>query len=252
MSLPVCIYGYGNLGSQLFSYLESIEGVQLSVISENATLRDNNRRTTLEKLSDGTLVFLCVPDSVVHDLIGQIPDTCIPIICSGAVHIPDDKKKFIGVWYPLYSFKKGQKADWEKVPIFCEAKDKKVEGVLQLLNGILGKTAFWIDSASRSKIHLGAVFANNFTNALLMATEEVLSDFSKEEVLDALYPIIDQTITRWKEGGAKQFQTGPAVRGDKKTIDSHLEMMNNYIEEKNLYIIMTKYINKKINKYQKN
>lgn len=248
MSLPVCIYGYGNLGSHLFSYLEGFEGVQLSVISSHATLKDDNRHITLEKLSDGTLVLLCVPDSVVNDLIDKIPDTCIPIICSGAVHIPENKNKGIGVWYPLFSFKKGQKIDWEKVPVFCEANHKEVEDKLQSLNGILGKTAFWMDSVSRSKLHLGAVFANNFTNALLMATEEVLSDFSKEEVLDTLYPIINQTITRWKEGRAKQYQTGPAVRRDKKTIDSHLEMMNNYTDEKNLYILMTEYINKKMNK----
>ena len=248
MSLPVCIYGYGNLGSHLFSYLEGFEGVQLSVISSHATLKDDNRHITLEKLSDGTLVLLCVPDSVVNDLIDKIPDTCIPIICSGAVHIPENKNKGIGVWYPLFSFKKGQKVDWEKVPVFCEANHKEVEDMLQSLNGILGKTAFWMDSVSRSKLHLGAVFANNFTNALLMATEEVLSDFSKEEVLDTLYPIINQTITRWKEGRAKQYQTGPAVRRDKKTIDSHLEMMNNYTDEKNLYILMTEYINKKMNK----
>lgn len=248
MSLPVCIYGYGNLGSHLFSYLEGIEGAQLSVISKNATLIDDNRHTTLEKLSDGTLVFLCVPDSVVIDLIEEIPDTCIPIICSGAVHIPDDKKKSIGVWYPLYSFKKGQKVDWEKVPVFCEANHKEVEDTLQSLNGILGKTAFWVDSVSRSKFHLGAVFANNFTNALLMATEEVLSDYTKDDVLNALYPIIKQTITRWEKGRAKQYQTGPAVRRDKKTIDFHLEMMNNYTDEKNLYILMTEYINKKMNK----
>ena len=248
MSLPVCIYGYGNLGSHLFSYLEGFEGVQLSVISSHATLKDDNRHITLEKLSDGTLVLLCVPDSVVNDLIDKIPDTCIPIICSGAVHIPENKNKGIGVWYPLFSFKKGQKIDWEKVPVFCEANHKEVEDKLQSLNGILGKTAFWMDSVSRSKLHLGAVFANNFTNALLMATEEVLSDFSKEEVLDTLYPIINQTITRWKEGRAKQFQTGPAVRGDRETIDSHLEMMNNYTDEKNLYILMTEYINKKMNK----
>lgn len=248
MSLPVCIYGYGNLGSHLFSYLEGFEGVQLSVISSHATLQDDNRRTSIERLSDGTLVLLCVPDSVVNDLIDKIPDTCIPIICSGAVHIPENKNKGIGVWYPLFSFKKGQKVDWEKVPVFCEANHKEVEDKLQSLNGILGKTAFWMDSVSRSKLHLGAVFANNFTNALLMATEEVLSDFSKEEVLDTLYPIINQTITRWKEGRAKQYQTGPAVRRDKKTIDSHLEMMNNYTDEKNLYILMTEYINKKMNK----
>lgn len=252
MSIPVCIYGYGNLGSHLFSYLDSIEEIQLFVISENATLRDDNRRTQIEELQDGTLVFLCVPDSVVNDLIDEIPDTCIPIVCSGAVYIPENRKSDIGVWYPLYSFKRGQIVDWEKVPVFCEANHKEVESVLQSLNKILGKTAFWIDSVSRSKLHLGAVFTNNFINALLMATEEVLSDFSKEEVLDALYPIINQTVTRWEDGRAKQSQTGPAVRGDKKTIESHLEMMNNYTDEKNLYTLMTKYINKKMNKKSKN
>lgn len=248
MSLPVCVYGYGNLGSHLFSYLEGFEGIQLSVISSNRLFQADSRRTHLEELQEGTLVFLCVPDSAVNDLINQIPDACIPIICSGAVHIPENTKSGIGVWYPLYSFKKGQKVHWEKVPVFCEANSKAVETTLKSLNKTLEKSAYWIDSLSRSKLHLGAVFVNNFTNALLMATEEVMSDFTKEEVLNALYPIINQTLTRWKEGGAKQFQTGPAVRGDKKTIDSHLEMMNNYTNEKNLYILMTEYINKKMNK----
>ena len=46
--------------------------------------------------------------------------------------------------------------------------------------------------------------------------------------------------------GAEKALTGPARRGDRETINKHLNLLKDYNEEKEIYKLLTNYI---INKY---
>ncbi len=39
--------------------------------------------------------------------------------------------------------------------------------------------------------------------------------------MDILYPLIDETLRKAKELGSEKAQTGPAKRGDQKTVSLH-------------------------------
>ena len=136
--------------------------------------------------------------------------------------------------------------EWKEVPVFTESYTKPITLYLKLLNSKLGINAKELDSDRRLKLHLAAVFVNNFTNALLNAAEESLSDFTRDEVINALLPIAKQTINRWPAANASELQTGPAVRGDNDTILRHLAQLSNLPEESELYASITKYIAQKI------
>lgn len=248
MGISVCIFGYGNLGQHLYTYFSEYTDLTIYLCTSQKKFPNSIGSDQLRQLPEETLVFLCLPDSIVRDWIEKMPKHLIPVICSGAVSIPDLSQREIGVWYPLYSFNANQQVDWDLIPIFCEANGTLVKAKLEYLNECVHTTPSWLDSKKRAQLHLGAVFVNNFTNALFMAVESTLEEFNKEELLSGLLPIINQTVTRWGQGKAIDHQTGPAKRGDGSTINSHLEMINTYSLETNLYIAMTEYINKKINK----
>ena len=234
--LKTYIIGRGNLGSHIANlFREHDFDFKIINISE------------LSLVDQNSLVWLCIPDSAIGELIEKlIPSGCLMIYASGAINIQEKWKSQVGVWYPLYSFRKGYDLEWKEVPVFTESYTKPITLYLKLLNSKLGINAKKLDSKKRLKLHLAAVFVNNFTNALLNAAEESLSDFTRDEVINALLPIAKQTINRWPAANASELQTGPAVRGDNDTIMRHLAQLSNLPEESELYASLTKYIAQKI------
>ena len=54
--------------------------------------------------------------------------------------------------------------------------------------------------------------------------------------ISILLPLVNQTLTQLDSKNIKHLQTGPAVRNEKKTINKHIEL----IEDKDLKIIYKK------------
>ena len=61
-----------------------------------------------------------------------------------------------------------------------------------------------------------------------------------------LQPLIDETTARLQTGQPKDYQTGPARRGDQKTIEKHLSITEPPLTE--LYTLLTKTIKKQYGK----
>jgi predicted short-subunit dehydrogenase-like oxidoreductase (DUF2520 family) len=95
----------------------------------------------------------------------------------------------------------------------------------------------------RRKLHLAAVFCNNFVNHLYVLVEE----YCNKEGLDfsLLLPLIRETSDRLEELPAAKAQTGPAIRNDASTIEKHLEMLGSYPIMKELYSVLTESIKRK-------
>jgi predicted short-subunit dehydrogenase-like oxidoreductase (DUF2520 family) len=92
----------------------------------------------------------------------------------------------------------------------------------------------------RLKLHMAAVFCNNFVNHLYALTAE----YCTKETLrfELLIPLIQETAQRLLEMPPSQAQTGPASRNDKETMQKHLELLDNYPQLKEIYILFTKSI----------
>jgi predicted short-subunit dehydrogenase-like oxidoreductase (DUF2520 family) len=107
----------------------------------------------------------------------------------------------------------------------------------------LSKKVEPIDSAQRKVIHIAAVFACNFTNHLFSISEGILK---KEKMNFALLePLIKETLQKAFELGPPQAQTGPAIRGDNKIIQQHLDYLQNEPEIQELYRLISEDIMKK-------
>ena len=62
-----------------------------------------------------------------------------------------------------------------------------------------------------------------------------------------LIPLIKQTAKKIKTNKPSSVQTGPAKRGDEKTIKKHLQLLEKYAEQKKVYELFTSLIKKKYN-----
>ena len=95
----------------------------------------------------------------------------------------------------------------------------------------------------RCYIHMNAVYVSNFVNVMLQIGEKLLKKKSLD--ISILEPLVKETIKKSFVMGAENALTGPARRHDMNTIQNHLNLLNDDVEEKKIYELLTDYILKK-------
>jgi predicted short-subunit dehydrogenase-like oxidoreductase (DUF2520 family) len=142
-----------------------------------------------------------------------------------------------GVFYPLQSLRKDD-IDPPLIPIFLDGSDELTKRKLELLaNSISPQHVAQAGDDARLKLHVAAVFVNNFTNHLYVLAE----DYCKKEGIDfkEMLPLIEETALRVKEISPSRSQTGPAERNDQETIQKHLELLESHPQLKKVYEFLT-------------
>lgn len=249
MNTPkVHIYGLGNVGYHLYLLFQQ-KGVNFGYVFSdysNDLGVDTLEKEEINSINEDDFIFVTTSDKLVLDAVEEVRKYTINIIItSGGINLKD-LPEFVSVFYPLYSFNKYNEIDWGKVPVFLEYNNEIDRDFKVLLNQLEINTSF-LNSDDRNKIHLAAVFVNNFTNANLIAAKEVLDHYGIQK-FEYLIPILMQTAQKVLTNNPTDCQTGPAVRGDQDVINHHLDLLKDMRDEKELYILLNKYIIQKFNK----
>jgi predicted short-subunit dehydrogenase-like oxidoreductase (DUF2520 family) len=129
---------------------------------------------------------------------------------------------------------------YSEIPVFIEASDSKGLSLLSDSCNIIFGTSHVLDSDRRSILHLAAVFACNFTNASLVAAQEIAEKNGID--FQVLLPLISETFSKNLKNRPFQNQTGPAMRHNNQIIGKHLEMLSSNPSLKMMYEAITRYI----------
>lgn len=192
---------------------------------------------TLNQETD--LLIMALPDQTIPDFALVLKNlgnyTGLVAHTSGTQSLKSVLQYFdhAGVFYPLQSFTRYSKPDMSVVPFCIEGSSPGIEAQLASIAGRLSADVRIIDSAQRAAIHLAAVFAGNFSNHMYAIADGLLEKVSVD--LDILLPLIRETASRIADKHPAGLQTGPAVRGDRTTIEFHLQMLQEYPEWKEIY-----------------
>lgn len=202
--------------------------------------------TDLEK-DDSELLMLAVSDHAIKEIADRydLGSFSMVVHCSGAVSLDvfkDTNLTHYGVFYPLQTMSRHKTIDYSQVPLYIEANSPESEERLIRLGKSISKNVDKMNSEARMKAHVAAVFASNFTNYLLAVAEDLLQLHNLDRSL--LYPLLDETIEKFKDQGALVSQTGPAIRGDNDTIKKHLENIEDPTYRK-IYQLLTDVIQSK-------
>lgn len=156
--------------------------------------------------------------------------------------------KHRGVFYPLQTFSKDSEIDISEVPFLIEGSDNETTEKLCSLASGLSRTVVKANSELRRRIHVAAVFACNFPNFLWAEASGLL----REEGLDLslMRPLLHATLDKALALGPENAQTGPARRGDRHVIDSHIASLPPDLAE--IYQLLSNHISKKYNNIIKN
>lgn len=188
------------------------------------------------------VVLLTVSDSQILQCAAYCDYHEINIIhCSGATPKLQLEKAQTAVFYPLQTFSSGVEIDWAKVPVFVEAEESammQIHGDLATTLGVLKCEE--ISFSDREKLHLAAVFANNFTIAMAGIAHDILYENGLNSAW--IQPILAQTALNLGSDHPWNKLTGPAKRGDEKTILHHLALLQSNPVLKALYEQMSGYI----------
>jgi predicted short-subunit dehydrogenase-like oxidoreductase (DUF2520 family) len=200
-----------------------------------------------ENLLPADIYIMALKDDAIEIISKKIKNKLVPIVhTSGTVNsnvFLKNKFKVYGCLYPLQTFSKKNIQKIKSYPILLETSNPNFYKALEKLTKSISKNILPAKSEERLNIHLAAVFACNFTNYLYSISEEILN--KNNHPLDLLYPLIKQTAENSKNKKIFTYQTGPAIRGDNKTIEKHLNILKEQKEFSKLYQLLTKSIQKK-------
>lgn len=141
----------------------------------------------------------------------------------------------------------------ERIPgavIGCEG---ELQSELIALAGAIGACGIPLEKSQKEILHLGAVLVNNYLALLVAAAHRLCrrEGIQTETARRLLRDCIRQGITTGWSEPLKKYLTGPFIRGDMKTIEKHLALLENDPELKQLYTafmsVADKFIKEKTN-----
>jgi predicted short-subunit dehydrogenase-like oxidoreductase (DUF2520 family) len=189
---------------------------------------------------EADVCFLAVSDNAIAEIAAKLSfKKTILVHMSGAqsVEIIKTAAKDCAVLWPVYSILKNNTPAHRDIPFAWEVStDRAKKYVLEMAHAITDNL-FEAKDEQRKWLHLAAVMTNNFINHLLSLNEQICKENNLPK--SALQPIINQTFERLKTSSPQAIQTGPAIRGDKSTIEQHEQLLAGHPEWLKVYEAMT-------------
>lgn len=246
----IVIIGAGNVATHLATAFKAANYTILQVYSRteknaialakkvNATYTNNIKHLS----KDADMYIVALTDDAARMIVKKINvENKILLHTSGSLPMDmlNTSALNIGVIYPLQTLSKGKKVDVSTIPFCIEANNTKTLATLKQLTNAISKNVSVIDTKQRLALHVAAVFACNFTNHFYAIASDILKQHKINFKL--IQPLIAETAEKIKYASPAEMQTGPAIRGDKKTIEAHLNFLKNE-KYKTLYKIISKSI----------
>ena len=176
---------------------------------------------------DNQIFIFALADNAYDEILPQLPfKLSAAFTTSGTVSCQclAPYAEHYGVIYPLQTFSKTQEMSDLEVPLCLEsdfAGDCKE--MLWELSRELSPTCYEVSEAQRARMHVAAVFACNFSNAMYGIAYDLLK---KDDLpFEILLPLLRQTVRKIGEMPPEEAQTGPAARGDINVIQKQMESL---------------------------
>ncbi len=177
---------------------------------------------------DIDMTILAVTDTAipsVYALIGEMgPDMLIVHTSGGTpvsvfMHHPNS-----GVMWPVQTLSASHPISMADVPFAVTGMTAQVEEVVATLTETISRRVFRMTDEQRMILHLAATIANNFSNHMYFLAEEIVEEAGIP--FDILKPIILETALKISRMSPAAAQTGAAIRGDRVTMQRHLDLLS--------------------------
>ena len=199
----------------------------------------------IKTIPNSDLYLFALKDDVYLEVLDELS---IPL--TFAVHTSGSNSKEIlsryskcfGVVYPCQTISKTFSFNELVVPLCVEGNNSDSENILLNFAAKLSDNVKILDEQQRFSLHLAAVFASNFTNAMYDIAFTILEE--KKIHWEMLLPLLQCTLDKTKTMSPQQAQTGPAKRGDALILQRHIEQLPTK-ELQQIYQLLSDFIQKR-------
>ncbi len=246
--IKISLIGSGNVAHHLIQAFESnskIELVQVFARRKESVQVDTSEEKIIsdyKQLKQADLYIISVSDDAIFEVSEQFPfSDRLVVHTSGtkpmAILSGNNRK---GVFYPLQTFSKSKAVNSKEIPICLESENPEDLELLHKVANLISDKVFEIDSEKRKALHVAAVFVSNFVNHLYRIGEEICQENTIP--FEVLKPLIAEVADKINYLNPKEAQTGPAQRGDRQTINAHLEFLKDHPKQQEIYQLLTQAI----------
>ena len=250
----IVIVGTGNVAYSIAQSFQSFNNINLSQVFNHRFSKEAksfsktfncNLVTDYTQIDTKADVYII---AVKDDAIAEVAKQLIPLKLKGlVVHISGSVEMAIlknvspkiGVYYPLQTFYKDALIDWKSTPLLIEANTKASLNSLKKIASTISKKVKEVNSIKRLQIHLAAVFACNFTNAMYVSAFEIIENNLTQKDTKLLLPIMQQSFQKLQKVHPVKAQTGPAMRNDKIVMKKHLQLLKQDKQLSHVYAVLS-------------
>ena len=245
--IKVVIIGSGNVAQHLIKVMQIAANVNLvQVFARNKEsvlhlIAEDKITSDYNAIKEADVYIISVSDNAIAEVAENLPfQNRLVVHTSGTSELSVlDAKNRKGVFYPLQTFSKSKEIDFTSIPICLEAENGEDFKTLQSLSQNISEKVFAISSEQRKSLHVAAVFVCNFVNHMYTIGNQICEEHNVP--FEVLQPLIMETAQKISTLKPEDAQTGPALRNDTKTINKHLEFLQNS-DYQELYKLLTQSI----------
>lgn len=206
------------VGAEWYCDISQLPQADVAIISVVDSAFDNVAKAVASKY----------PSALLLHTAGSIPMTALQE--AGA-------EKY-GVLYPMQTVNKNNVVPLDDVTVFVEACDAETSSRIESLASSISRKVAYATTEQRSQLHVAAVFACNFPNAVYNMAAEILERHGLP--FDSMLPLIDEAARKVHKMHPREAQTGPARRGDRNVMDAHKAILDDELSA--VYSMLSDYI----------
>ena len=252
----IALIGSGNVSFALFKALNN-NGISVDAVF----VRNKDKKheieelfgvkvlTEYEEIFDCDLVIIAVKDDAIKDVASNLNDYKGLLVHTSGTQSSSllNNVENYGILYPLQTLTKDFDVDFKKIPLLINASSSDSLNKIKTLATSISDIVMECSDEERIHIHMSAVYVSNFVNVMLQIGNKLLNDRGFD--ISLLESLVKETVNKSFILGPDEALTGPAKRGDFDTINKHLSLLDNNLQEKKIYELLTNYI---LNKYSHN
>ena len=201
----------------------------------------------IASLPAADIVIISVTDNALRDVAAAVakryPDALL-LHTAGSIPLEalhEAGATRYGVLYPMQTVSKNNVTSLRNITTFIEGCDDDVTAQIEKTAHLVSDKVVYATSEQRCSLHVAAVFACNFPNAVYNMAYELMQRNGLP--FDAMLPLIDEAARKVHRMSPLEAQTGPARRGDNNVMNAHKAMLDD--ELANIYETLSNYIMKR-------
>lgn len=141
------------------------------------------------------------------------------------------------VLWPVQTLAATMPIDLTDVPLVIDANSDGARSAIRALAAKIGPRVLELTHAQRQRVHLAAALTSNLPLFLLDEARRVLDELDLPD--DLLAPLWRATAERAVSEPRGQALTGPARRGDRGTLRTHLDLLADDAELRRAYALLS-------------